>query len=65
MTEILEIDDYIGKCALGNRAAFTALYSATSAKLFGVCLRVLNNREEAEDARPRRVYQNLEQRGSL
>lgn len=50
MTEILEIDDYIAKCALGDRAAFTALYSATSAKLFGVCLRVLNNREEAEDA---------------
>ena len=34
---------------LGNRAAFSSLYDATSAKLFRVCLRVLNNRAEAED----------------
>ena len=26
------------------------MYGATSAKLFGICLRVLNNRAEAEDA---------------
>ena len=36
--------------ALGDREAFAALYRATSAKLFGVCLRVLNSRAEAEDA---------------
>jgi RNA polymerase sigma-70 factor (ECF subfamily) len=35
---------------LNNRAAFTKLYSLTSAKLFGVVLRILNNRAEAEDA---------------
>ena len=30
--------------------AFGALYAATSAKLFGICLRVLKDRAEAEDA---------------
>lgn len=33
-----------------DRAAFDALYRQTSAKLFGVCLRVLNDRAEAEEA---------------
>lgn len=37
------------RVGLGDRVAFSALYDATSAKLFGVCLRVLNNRAEAED----------------
>lgn len=35
--------------ATGDRAAFEQLYKATSAKLFGVCLRVLSDRPEAED----------------
>tara|TARA_R110002111_G_scaffold255178_2_gene321357 strand:- start:548 stop:1093 length:546 start_codon:yes stop_codon:yes gene_type:complete len=50
MSERIDIEDYIAKCALGDRDAFGQLYSATSAKLFGVCLRVLGNRAEAEDA---------------
>jgi len=50
MADVADIENYIAKCALGDRSAFTALYSATSAKLFGVCLRVLGNRAEAEDA---------------
>lgn len=33
-----------------DRAAFNLLYQQTSAKLFGVCLRVLNDRGDAEDA---------------
>ena len=45
-----DIEDMIARVALRDRAAFAALYSATSAKLFGVCLRVLNDRAEAEDA---------------
>ncbi|MCX7567546.1 sigma-70 family RNA polymerase sigma factor [Sulfitobacter sp. F26169L] len=45
-----EIETLIGRVALNDRAAFTLLYDATSAKLFGVCLRVLNNRAAAEDA---------------
>lgn len=50
MATIAEIEQMILRTALGDRAAFAALYDATSAKLFGICLRVLNNRAEAEDA---------------
>ena len=45
-----EISDLIARCALRDRAAFRALYEATSAKLFGVVLRILKNRAEAEEA---------------
>ncbi|QUJ75360.1 sigma-70 family RNA polymerase sigma factor [Sulfitobacter albidus] len=45
-----QIEELIGRTALNDRAAFDALYDATSAKLFGTCLRVLNNRAAAEDA---------------
>ncbi|MDF2366662.1 sigma-70 family RNA polymerase sigma factor [Sneathiella sp.] len=45
-----DISLLISRVALGNREAFTDLYSATSSKLFAVCLRILNNRAEAEDA---------------
>lgn len=34
----------------GERAAFEQVYRATSAKLFGVCLRIFPDRNEAEDA---------------
>ena len=44
-----EIEALIARCALGERAAMAALYDATSAKLFGICLRVLGNRPAAED----------------
>jgi len=44
-----DIETLILQVSLGDRAAFSLLYDATSAKLFGVCLRVLNNRAEAED----------------
>ena len=50
MTTISDIETMIARIAMRDRAAFSALYDATSAKLFGVCLRVLNNRSEAEDA---------------
>jgi RNA polymerase sigma factor (sigma-70 family) len=33
----------------GDRAALRLVYQDTSAKLFGVCLRILNDRSEAED----------------
>lgn len=45
-----DIEDLILRVAQGNRAAFQALYDNTSAKLFGVALRVLNDRTEAEEA---------------
>ncbi|HEX8442464.1 MAG TPA: sigma-70 family RNA polymerase sigma factor [Allosphingosinicella sp.] len=38
------------RVAAGDRAALRDVYSATSAKLFGVCLRILPDRQEAEDA---------------
>ena len=50
MTTRDDIETFIARCALGDRKAFKSLYSATSAKLFGVTLRVLNDRGEAEDA---------------
>ncbi len=45
-----DIEDLIARVALKDRDAFSKLYDATSAKLFGVSLRVLNNRPAAEDA---------------
>ena len=37
------------RVAAGDRAALRIVYQDTSAKLFGVCLRILNDRSEAED----------------
>jgi len=37
------------RVAGGDRAALRIVYQDTSAKLFGVCLRILNDRSEAED----------------
>lgn len=45
-----EIESLIASIALGDRRAFSALYDATSAKLLGVCLRILKDRAAAEDA---------------
>jgi RNA polymerase sigma-70 factor (ECF subfamily) len=39
----------MSRVAAGDRAALRELYDATSAKLFGVCLRILSSKEEAED----------------
>ena len=45
-----DISDLIARCALRDRAAFRVLYERTSAKLFGVTLRILKDRSEAEEA---------------
>ena len=50
MTSVSDIENMIVRTGIGDRKAFSLLYVATSSKLFGVCLRVLNNRAEAEDA---------------
>ena len=50
MTNPVEIENLIARVALGDRAAFNALYQATSSKLFSVTMRILSNRSEAEDA---------------
>ena len=39
----------MSRIAAGEREALRQLYDATSAKLFGVCLRILSDREESED----------------
>ena len=49
MSDLNEIEALLSRIALGDRASFDALYSRTSAKLFGIALRVLNDRGEAED----------------
>lgn len=45
-----DIEYLISQISLGDREAFSQLYDATSAKLLGVCLRVLNERANAEEA---------------
>lgn len=45
-----EVSVLISKVALRDRSAFDLLYKMTSAKLFAVCLRILRERSEAEDA---------------
>jgi RNA polymerase sigma-70 factor, ECF subfamily len=39
----------LAQVALSNRAAFETLYRDTSSRLFGICLRILNERAEAEE----------------
>lgn len=41
--------DDLSAVAGGDRAAFERMYQSTSAKLFGVCVRVLGDRDDAED----------------
>ncbi len=50
MTTLNDIEDMIARMAMGDRAALARLYAATSAKLFGISLRILGDRAEAEDA---------------
>ncbi len=45
-----DLENLMARLVLKDREAFRALFSATSAKLFGVCLRVLKDRGDAEDA---------------
>ena len=45
-----DITKLIVRTSMRDRTAFDLLYRLTSAKLFGVCLRVLNDRSEAEEA---------------
>jgi RNA polymerase sigma-70 factor (ECF subfamily) len=45
-----ELSPLMARIAAGDRDALRRLYDATSAKLFGVCLRILSDRQESEDA---------------
>lgn len=44
------VANLISRCAAQDRAAFRSLYASVSAKLFGVIIRILRDRAEAEDA---------------
>lgn len=44
------LERLLAAVATGDAQAFERLYHATSAKMFGVCLRLLSDRDEAEDA---------------
>lgn len=56
-----EIAGLISRCALRDRSAFQQLYARTSAKLFGVALRILKDRGDAEEAL-QEVYVKIWQR---
>jgi RNA polymerase sigma-70 factor, ECF subfamily len=45
-----KLSDALVRIGSGDRAAFEYLYRNTSAKLFGVCLRIFPNRTDAEEA---------------
>ncbi|MFZ0501752.1 MAG: sigma-70 family RNA polymerase sigma factor [Steroidobacteraceae bacterium] len=44
------LDPLLVRTALHDESAFAELYRRTSARLFGICLRMLPDRAEAEDA---------------
>lgn len=44
------LEKLLNKAALGDRSAFEQLYAKTNAKLFALCLRILQDKSEAEDA---------------
>ncbi len=49
LNDHVELQSLLQGTARGDQDAFAALYQATSARLFGVCLRILRNRAAAED----------------
>src|ERR1700756_1109386 len=49
-TNATSLESLLAQVALGSREAFDALYRGTANRLFGICLRVLTERSEAEDA---------------
>jgi len=52
------LSDAIARVAAGSAEALEQVYSRTSAKLFGLCLRILGDRSEAEEAL-QEVYLNV------
>ena len=60
-SETADISDLIARCALRDRRAFRDLYARTSAKLYGVTLRILKDRSEADEAL-QEVYVKIWQR---
>ena len=50
MTRLNDHEAIIARVGQGDRKAFAELYSATSAKTFGLLVRILGDRSEAEDS---------------
>ena len=50
MLDDAEISELLSRCALGERRAFARLYEVAAPKLYGVGLRILGNRGDAEEA---------------
>ena len=46
----LALIDAMQRLKQGDRKALSEVYQSTYAKLFGICLRILGDRSEAEDA---------------
>ncbi len=59
-----DISELLARIALGDRHAFDRLYLLTSTKLFGVALRLLKDRAEAEDAL-QEIYVRIWRRAGL
>jgi len=49
MISATELQHLLGRMALGDRAAFRRLYDATAPSLFGVALRIVRQRDRAEE----------------
>ncbi len=45
-----DIASLINRVGVGDRSAFVALYQTTSPRLFAICLKILRDRTEAEEA---------------
>ncbi len=50
--ETVTVDDMLLKVAIGDRAAFRALYAKAGPKLYAICLRMMRTKDQADD-----VYQ--------
>ncbi len=57
------LGDLLGATAAGDQRAFAELYAASSAKLFGVILRILRDREQAREVL-QEVYLRIWQRAA-
>ena len=44
------VSELLAKVALGDRTAFRSFYGHAGSRLFAICMRMMRNREEAEDA---------------
>ena len=60
-----QLDSLIGAVAKGDEAAFAELYQVSSSKLFAVALRILRNREAAEEVLQESYFRVWEKAGDF